>query len=40
MIADLASEHVISVTNIPLATYPAAIKQAAALIHANKPRKP
>lgn len=37
MIADLASEHVISVTSIPLATYPAAIKQAAALIHANKP---
>ena len=37
MIADLASEHVISVTSIPLATYPGAIKQAAALIHANKP---
>ena len=37
MIGNLASEHVISVTNIPLATYPAAIKQAAALIHANKP---
>ena len=37
MIGDLASEHVISVTNIPLATYPAAIKQAAALIHANRP---
>ena len=37
MIGDLASEHVISVTNIPLATYPAAIKQAAALLHANKP---
>lgn len=37
MIGDLASEHVISVTSIPLATYPAAIKQAAALIHANKP---
>ena len=37
LIGDLASEHVISVTSIPLATYPAAIKQAAALIHANKP---
>ena len=37
MIADLASEHVISVTSIPLATYPEAIKQAAALIHANNP---
>ena len=37
MIGDLASEHVISVTNIPLATYPAAIKQAAALLHANRP---
>ena len=36
MIADLASEHVISVTNIPLATYPAALKQAAALIHAGR----
>ena len=37
MIADLASEHVVSVTSLPLATYPAAIKQAAALLHANKP---
>jgi hypothetical protein len=37
MIGDLASEHVVSVTSVPLATYPAAIKQAAALIHANKP---
>ena len=37
MIADLASEHVISVTSLPLATYPAAIKQAAALIHGDKP---
>lgn len=37
MIGDLASEHVISVVNLPLGTYPAAIKQAAALIHANKP---
>ena len=37
MISNLASEHVISVASIPLATYPAAIKQAAALIHANRP---
>jgi hypothetical protein len=37
LITDLASEHVISVTSIPLATYPDAIKQAAALIHAGKP---
>ena len=36
LIADLASEHVISVTSLPLATYPAAIKQAAALIHDGK----
>ena len=36
MIAELASEHVISVTNIPLATYPSALKQAAALIHAGR----
>lgn len=36
MIAELASEHVISVTNIPLATYPLALKQAAALIHAGR----
>lgn len=37
LIADLASEHVISVTSLPLATYPAAIKQAAALLHGDKP---
>jgi hypothetical protein len=37
LIADLASEHVISVTSLPLATYPAAIKRAAALIHDGKP---
>jgi hypothetical protein len=36
MIAELASEHVISVTNIPLATYPLALKQAAALILASR----
>lgn len=37
LIADLASEHVIDVTSLPLATYPAAIKQAAALLHDDKP---
>lgn len=37
LIADLASEHVIDVTSLPLATYPAAIKQAAALLHDEKP---
>lgn len=37
LIADLASEQVISVTSLPLATYPAAIKQAAALIHDGNP---
>ncbi len=37
LIADLASEQVISVTSLPLATYPAAIKQAAALLHDDKP---
>ena len=36
MLAGLASEQVISVTNIPLATYPVALKQAAALIHAGR----
>ena len=36
MIGELASEHVISVTNIPLATYPLALTQAAALIHAGR----
>jgi len=36
LIADLASEHVISVTALPLSSYPAAIKQAAALIHDGK----
>jgi hypothetical protein len=35
LLADLASEHVISVTSLPLATYPAAIRQAAALVHAG-----
>ena len=40
MIADLASEHVISVTSIPLATYPAAIKQAAALSRHACPSHP
>ena len=37
LIADLASEHLISVTSLPLATYPAAIKEAAALLHDDKP---
>ncbi|MBD3744588.1 MAG: YfdX family protein [Sphingopyxis terrae] len=37
LIADLASEQVISVTSLPLSTYPAAIKQAAALIHDGNP---
>lgn len=32
-----ASEKVISVTNIPLATYPAAIKQAVKMVDENKP---
>lgn len=36
MIAGLASEYAISVTSIPLATYPEALKQAAALIHAGR----
>lgn len=36
MLSGLASEHVISVTNIPLATYPLALRQAAALIHAGR----
>jgi hypothetical protein len=36
ILAGLASETVISVTNIPLATYPEAIKQAAGLIDQGK----
>ena len=36
LIAGMASEHVVSTVNIPLASYPAAIKQAAALIHASR----
>lgn len=37
LLEGLASETVISVTNLPLATYPDAIKQAAKLIHEDKP---
>jgi hypothetical protein len=36
LISDLASEHVFSVTNLPLATYPDALKQAAALITSGR----
>jgi hypothetical protein len=36
LLADLASEYVISVTSLPLATYPAAIRQAGALIHGGR----
>ncbi len=39
MIRDLASETVISVTNIPLATYPLAIKSAAKLIGEGKTKE-
>ena len=37
LLKNLASETVISVSNIPLATYPGAIKQAVRLIDDNKP---
>ena len=37
LLKNLASETVISVSNIPLATYPDAIKRAAKLIDENKP---
>ena len=37
LIRDLASEHVLSVTNLPLATYPDALKEAAALIKGGHP---
>jgi YfdX protein len=37
LLAALASETVISTTNIPLATYPGALKKAAKLIDENKP---
>lgn len=36
MLAGIASEQIISVTNIPLATYPLALKQAATLLHAGR----
>jgi YfdX protein len=36
LMGSLASETVVSVSNIPLATYPAAIKEAAKLIDQNK----
>lgn len=36
LLADLASEQIISVTSLPLATYPAAIRQAGALIHGSR----
>jgi len=39
IVDDLASETVVSVSNLPLATYPAAIKRAAALLHQNKPQE-
>lgn len=38
ILKDLGSEKVISVVNIPLATYPGAMKQAVALIDQNKTR--
>ena len=37
LLAALASETVISTTNIPLATYPGALKEAAKLVDNNKP---
>lgn len=37
LLASLASETIISTTNIPLATYPGALKKAAKLIDENKP---
>ncbi len=39
LLAALVSETVISTTNIPLATYPGALKKAAKLIDENKPRE-
>tara|TARA_R110000868_G_scaffold411785_1_gene710541 strand:+ start:17438 stop:18343 length:906 start_codon:yes stop_codon:yes gene_type:complete len=36
LIEGLASENVVSISNLPLATYPAAIKSAAALVAQNK----
>jgi hypothetical protein len=37
LIENLASEHVLSITNLPLATYPNALKRAAALIKGGRP---
>ncbi len=39
IISTLASETVVSTSNLPLATYPAALKQAAALLHQGKPQE-
>ena len=39
LIKDLASEHVFSVTSLPLATYPNALRQAAALIKNGRPQE-
>lgn len=39
LIGDLASETVVSTSNLPLATYPAAIKSAAALLAEGKPQE-
>lgn len=38
LIGDLVSETDVDVSNLPLATYPAALKQAAALLHQGKPK--
>lgn len=39
LISDLASETVVSISKLPLGTYPAALKQAAALLHQGKPKE-
>jgi len=39
LISDLGSETVVNISKLPLGTYPAALKQAAALLHQGKPQE-
>ncbi|MHA0327083.1 YfdX family protein [Sphingomonas melonis] len=38
LLSDLGSETVVNISKLPLGTYPAALKQAAALLHQGKPQ--
>jgi hypothetical protein len=39
LLSDLGSETVVNISKLPLGTYPAALKQAAALLHQGKPQE-